>query len=119
MSTTITYSSGTITPAVVDGYSSARSGGTLLHWVSNVASPDVTLRPADLRSGSLRLVFPDDASSAAAEMALSAPEVFTLASTDLGSIPMAFVVPETGQILRELDDATRRVWVLTVDFQEV
>ena len=119
MSDVIAYSTGTIVPNIIDGYSSTRPGGTVVHPIAGSSSPDVTLRPAGTRTGTLRLVFEDEAESAAAEAALCAPEIFTLTSTDRPTLPMSFVIPESGRIERELDDGTRDAWVLRIDFQEV
>lgn len=119
MSTTITHSGGTITPDIIDGYRSTRRGGTIVHPIAGVASPDVTLRVAGLRTGQMRLVFASESDAADAEAALATAEVFILTSTDRDTIPMSFVVPEGGVIERELDDVTRDVWIVTFDFQEV
>lgn len=119
MSTTITHSGGTITPDLVDGYRSSRQGGTIVHPISNSASADVTLRVAGLRSGTMRLLFASESASEEAEAALAAGEVYTLASSDRTTIPMTFVVPEDGVIVRELDDTTRDVWFVEFTFQEV
>ncbi|MBN9207282.1 MAG: hypothetical protein J0H96_01300 [Microbacterium ginsengisoli] len=116
MASTITTSSTTITPDAVDGFESQRAAGTLVHPILGSSSPDITLRPARLRSGTLRLVFLSETAAKAAEDALSAAAVFTL-TTDRTTLPSTLVI--TDRITRALDDATRAAWIVTVGYQEV
>lgn len=118
MTTTITYSGGTLTPELVDGYQAARSSRNVEHVVLGRAGSDFTLRPAALRSGTLTLLFPLEADAAEALTALSAPEAFTLASDDRTTLDMEFVVVGSGADMA-LDDATRDVWIVSLPFQEV
>lgn len=119
MSTTITHSSGTITPDFVDGYEATRAGGTRVHPPIGAVFPDVTHRPASARSGRLVLVFFDEGTAFASYEALSAPETFTLTSTDRASIDMSFVVPEGGDLAITLNRQSRRSWEIAVSYQEV
>lgn len=122
MTDTITIAGTVITPHLVMGYEAARQGGTLVHPILGRASADITLRPAGLRTGTLRLLFTGstaDADSLAAATAHAASSVAVLASGDLASVAMSYVVPDTGRIVRTLDDETRAAWTVAVDFQEV
>lgn len=119
MPTTITSGASTITPTVVLGYSADREAQTIVHPILGVAAPDVTLRPATLRSGNLELGFQGasaQANSKAAADLLSAAATFNLVSTDLTTIPMAFVVQ--GSVTRELEGESRDAWLVSFDFQE-
>lgn len=115
--TTITYAGATapIVPTAVDGYESERESGTVLHPIAGRSSPDATLAPASLRTGVLRLVFPTEAESKAAEDAHALPLAFTL-TTGLSTIDMYYVV--TGRARRTLSQ-TRVEWIVEVPFQEV
>lgn len=115
--TTITHSTGVITPTTVDGYRAARTPRTILHPILGRSDDDVTFRPASLRKGTLTLVFASEAVARAAATALAIPQVLTLADPDI-SIGMSFVVAED-DLVPELDDETRSVWVLQMPFREV
>lgn len=114
---TITIGATVITPTVVDGYESSRQSGNIVHQILGTSSPDVTFRPAQLRRGSLRLVFASEAAAKAAEDAHATAGTCELSDGDVETVDMVYVVD--GEIRRTLDDATRHVWVVTVDFQEV
>lgn len=118
MSTIITYAGGTITPAVVNGFDATRPTRTIVHTILGRADPDITFRPAGLRSGTLQLVFPTGEAAAAAEAALAVPRLFALADDDVPEVAMQFVVAD-GDITSELDMTTQTVWILGVPFQEV
>jgi hypothetical protein len=107
----------TITPLVVDGYESGRESGNIVHRIIGVASPDVTFRPALLRAGTLRLVFPVEADADAAVAFHAAGTVFAFEDSDRPSLAMSYVT--SGRISCALDDETRDVWVVSVDYQEV
>jgi hypothetical protein len=145
MATTITYPGGIIAPTLVNGYDSERATGTVVHQILGRSDPDVTIRPAALRSGRLRLIFADTpasssdgglvydgdgyivetgggsvpagADSKACEDAHAAGGVFTLGGEERTSIPMSYV--PKGAIRRTLDPDTMDVWIVEVDFHEV
>ncbi|WP_309105018.1 hypothetical protein [Microbacterium sp.] len=118
--TTITHTTGTLTPVVVDGWRAARPARTVVHEILGRTDPDVTFRPAGLRRGTLRLVFPAEADAAHAVQVLATPQRLTLTDPDRATLAMAFVVPsDGGDIECELDDATRNVWIVSCPFQEV
>lgn len=117
MTTVITYTDGTITPTLVDGYTIARESRNIEHIILGRASSDFTLRPAGLRAGTLRLLFPLEADATAAEAALSTAELFSLVTDDRDGLDMSFVVVGGGVELA-LDDQTRSVWIVSVTFQE-
>jgi len=116
--TTITHSTGTITPTIVDGFTSTRESGTLVHPILGSENPDVTLRPAALRAGILTLVFASASAATAAEMVMASAQVLTLTDPDVSQIGMSFVVTGGG-IELDLDRESRSAWLLRVPFQEV
>ena len=120
MSNVITSQTAVITPTLITGYSSKRESHTVLHQIIDRSAPDVTLRAASLRSGSLELLFAAEdaeAASSAAEAALSEAAVFTLTSDERSTVGMPFVVQ--GSITRTLDDASRSAWTVAFDWAEV
>jgi len=116
--TTITHASGTIVPAVVDGYEASIEARSIVHVILGRADPDITMRPAGLRTGTLSLVFDSRAEAWAAVAALSIPQVLTLTDADVPEVGMSFVVAG-GALEPRLDDETRSVWTVAVPFQEV
>lgn len=119
----ITGGATVITPSVVLAFSSSRGGRTNVHDVIARSNPDATLRPADSRSGRIKLGFigvtaEDD--SAAAEASLSSAALFTYVTDPARpSLALSFVVPDGGRIDRVLDDVTRAVWTVEFDYREV
>lgn len=142
MTTIITSGADTIYPTIVDGYESSRSARNIVHPILGRATPDVSLRPAQLRTGTLTLVFGDTTETSelvvidgivqplttpaqnAEEASLIAVDlhatggVFSLSDTDRPSILMSYVV-RPGDIRRDLDEQTREVWIVSIPFQEV
>lgn len=118
MTTTITAGSATITPLLVEGYEATRAGGALVHQILGAAAPDVTLRPAGMRTGTLVLLFSDEAQAHAADSALAGAVIAALVDTTR-SIGMSFVIPDGQGIALALDATTRNHWHLSVPFQEV
>lgn len=116
--TTITHSTGTITPEVVNGFTASREPGNIVHTVLGSSTPDVSLRPSALRAGTLELVFATAAAATAAEAVMALPQVLTITDPDVAEVGMDFVVAG-GATEITLDDQTRSVWVLRVPFQEV
>lgn len=118
MAAIITHSAGTITPGVIDGFSATIPARTIVHAILGRSDPDITFKPAGLRTGTLQLVFATGADAAAAVAALRIPQVLTLSDADVPEVGMSFVVAE-GDLVSALDPRTRRVWTVTVPFQEV
>lgn len=115
--TTISHSTGVITPTIVDGYSAARSPRTIMHPILGRDADDVTLRPAALRRGTLKLVFALEADAVSALEILATPQVLTVADPDI-DIAMSFVVAEE-DVSIELDDETRGAWIVSTPYREV
>lgn len=116
--TTITHSSGVITPTVVEGYEAGRTPGTLLHKILGSESSAVTLRPVGMRKGTLRCVFATRVAAQTAFGILSVPQVLRLADADVPNVNMSFVVAD-GELTISLEPETRNVWIVAVPFHEV
>lgn len=120
MTAQITGGAAPINPDVVLGYESEREPGSIAHPILGSSSPDATLRPAQMRSGSLTLGFIQataEADSSAAESNLSAAASFTLTESDRSTVGMRFIV--TGPIRRALDPETRAAWTVAFDYTEI
>lgn len=117
MATTFTDGTTILYPTVVDGWDASRRARNIIHDVLGRADPDVTLRPAGLRSGKLRLVFADEADAMQASNMHAQAATFQLVSTDRDHINMTYVA--TDEVRLTLDDATRDAWVVEVGYQEV
>lgn len=117
MSTTITVGATVITPTAVEGYTTSRTGATVVHEILGRSLPDATLRPAGARRGSLALFFTAEPPARAAFTALSAATTAQLVAT-AATIGMTFVVP-AGQDLTLTLDPTVQHWRLTVPYQEI
>jgi hypothetical protein len=115
--TTLSDGVNTITPTIVDGFTTSQSSRTVLHDIIGRPDQDASLMADGLRSGSLRCVFEVEADADAARQHLAKPSRWTLADADRSSIAMTFV--RQGELSLELDDESRDVWILTVGYQEV
>jgi hypothetical protein len=105
------------TPLLTAGYQSSRQSRTVVHEVLGRSYPDVTVFPMSLRSGTLTLVYDNEADAAEAERMHAAGQVMTYADSDLPSASMTYIV--SGTLTRELDPQTRTVWLVAVAYQEV
>jgi hypothetical protein len=116
---TITIGASTFTPTIVDGYASSREARTIVHPVLGVAAPDVTIRPALLRNGTMRYLFRVEADAVACENAhATATGSASFTSDDRPTLNMTYVVAG-GPVGRTLHDETRDMWILEIPFQEI
>ena len=106
-----------LTPLLVVGLSSSREANNTLHRIIGQASPDVTLAEAGLRAGSLTFLCQTLADALAMESIHAALGVIRLIDTDLPGLNMTYV--PSGDISLEIDDETRELWTVEVDFAEV
>jgi hypothetical protein len=118
MATTISDGTTTIAPELVLGYETSQAGGNLIHAVLGRRDPDVTLREAGLRAGTLQLFFLTEVEAEACRVLHSAAAVFAYTADDNTTTSMNYVV-DPGGISTKLDDSTRRRWVVSVGYQEV
>lgn len=116
MPTIITSGDITLTPDAIDGYSSERESGNIVHPILGRANPDTTLRAASLRTGTLRLTFGGEAESKEAEDVHAVGGVFAIISPERSSVEMSYTLADRGRIRRTWDNAG--FWTLEVDYQE-
>lgn len=100
---------------VLNGWQSDDEPQSRIHTVLGREWPDITLRPAAARTGTIRLLFPTAADAEAARVFHRAAAVFTTTS-DLPWMPAAYV--PNGAIRQAQQEQSAR-WVLEVPFQEV
>lgn len=116
----ITHGATVITPTIVLGLDERHDGGNIVHNIPGRPEPDVTLRPGNLRTGTLSCGFAGAASetaSAAARALFNTGGVFTAISDERTTLAFSFV--RAGRVARDIDPETRNGWVVTVDYQEV
>lgn len=116
MTTTIVSGSDIITPLDVIDYQSERESGNIVHRVINRQNADITLRPSQLRQGTLELIFTDENASLTALNIIATAGVMQVLDSDVPSIEMSFIA--SGRTSRTIDPS-RVVWVLSIDYQEV
>ena len=113
---TRTSDSATTTPELVLGYTTERTSATEVH---DLLSGDiaVTLVKPRPRSGTLALLYPEEADAwAGFDLHTEQADTFTLTEALVASVGMSYVALSASL---ELDDETRSVWVLSVEYQEV
>jgi hypothetical protein len=117
MASTITQGGTTVTPELVLGYDSSRTSGNIVHWILGRPDPDVTLRPARLRKGTLKLLFASESAAGTCFRLHGGAGVFVLADSDVESVGMRYVVD--GNIDIGLDPQTQEMWLVSVAYQEI
>lgn len=110
----LTMGATSLAPTALSAYTSDQAGGSILHDILGRRDPDVTFRPAGLRSGSFVLDFPTEALSGSARVALSAAGGWTLTHSERTSINMRFVVRNVSRPL----EADGR-WMIQVQYEEI
>lgn len=113
---TVTDSTTTLHPVLWMDYASIRKTNTRTHDLMSGASA-ITLAPAGPRRSTLALLFKSETDSKACEDMHATAGVLTITDPDRLTHSMQYVV--VGEISRTLDKETSRVWILTVDVQEV
>jgi len=122
MATTITQSpapdaTAVTRPLLVLGYETTWTARTVLHDVIGTAVPVPTLRAAGTRSGTLSLLYSDEALAVAAAQLHRKAARFQLTDTDRPSVNMLYVC--SGTISLSLDPETLTIWILDVEYSEV
>lgn len=115
---TVSDGTSTLTPELVLGYETRQPGRNIFHDVIGREDPDVTLRRAGLRTGTLKLFFLTEGQANACRLLHSRPAVFTYTASDNATTSMRYAVDDSG-ITVTLDDDTRRRWVVAVAYREV
>lgn len=117
MANTITDGTTVITPELILGWQASQPSRNVVHEIVGKSSPDVTLKPAGLRTGTLELLFLTSAEAETARTMFQSAQSFLIESDETWLDLFRFVV--SGSISSALEDTTRNMWTITVDFQEV
>jgi hypothetical protein len=104
-------------PLLVLGYETSWAAGNIVHNIIGTTLPAVTLRAAGYRTGTLSLLYSDEALAQAAVQLHRKAARFSLTDTDRPSINMTYVA--SGSISLRLDPETLTIWVLEIDYTEV
>jgi hypothetical protein len=105
------------TPVLVDGFESTSTTNNIIHRLAN-GGVSPYFRPHGLRTGTMRLNYgTDEAAARDAELMFANGDVFLVEDVDRPTIEMTVMV--SGAITRTLDDETRDVWIVTVDYEEL
>lgn len=103
-------------PTLVVGYQTSRESGNIVHTIIGRSDPVVTLRPAKLRTGTLGLLFEQEADAWECVYQHSLVGVGRLEDSDLPDLYMVYVVD--GSVNIEPQQGTS-VWMVSIDYQEI
>lgn len=117
MTTTVTDGTTSVTPALVVDYAHQRRVRTLVHEVIGRPDPDVTLRPAATRSGTLRALLTSPADVDALDAMLAAASILTVSSTDEPRLDGLRFAVGSGEISVTLESTT--TWIVEWPYVEV
>lgn len=117
MTTTITDGPSSVTPILIEEYVHHRPTRSIVHDTIGRPDPDVTLRAAGTRRGTLRAVLNVSADVDALDTMLRRPTILTVASTDEPRLNGLRFVVAGGEIRAELAGAT--TWVVEWPYVEV
>lgn len=117
MSTIITASTGVQTaPLLVDGWTESVESRNIINPVMG-GGVDVTPLSAGKRTGSFVLIYGTEADAKAAFELHRLAATFRLSDSDLPTLDLTYVL--SGSLERALDDESRVLWFVTVNYQEV
>ena len=117
MTTTITDGTTVLTPEIITGWEASQESGNVIHAIIGKADPDVTLKPAGTRAGTLELLFLNVTDAETARAMLTQPLPFIIESTDAWLNNIHIVA--NGSISSVLEDTTRSMWTISFDYQEI
>lgn len=117
MTILITWADLSVEPDLVLGYTRERASRNNVHAILDDPAPVVTLRPAALASGTLRLFFSAKSEALAAEDAHTLATVLEFSDSDNPEMDMRYVLNGTLRLVQ--DDEMPELWTVEVPFQEV
>lgn len=117
MATTISSGASSFTPELVLGWNANQTSGNILHTIIGRTDPDVTLKAATLRSGTLEFLFLTSTAATAARAILEAGAAFSITADETWLTGFDFVL--SGNLSSVLEDVTRNLWTISADFQEI
>lgn len=114
MPSILTRGATTVTPIALSDYTSDQEGGTILHPILGRTNPDVTHRPAGMRTGSFALSFATEAASNTARVALAEAGGWQLTSAERPTVNMRFIVRRVSRPILLTGE-----WQVTVGYEEI
>jgi hypothetical protein len=102
----------TLEPELVLGFDTVRPGRSVVHQIIGRAEPDIVLRDAGTRAGTLRLFFVTEADASFAQDELGTPSVWTLDEP-------ALIFSVTGDVSVSAVGPGYARWTVDAGFQEV
>lgn len=117
MSSTISNGVTSVTPTLITSYEHRRAVRTLVHDVIGSAVPDVTMRPARTRSGTLTALCASREDATALDAMLASSSVLTVTSSDEARLDGLRLVVADGEVTVRLEG--QRTWLVEWPYQEV
>ena len=114
--TTVTRGATVLTPLLVTGFESVQESGNLIHPILGTSAPSVSYAPSTLRTGTFEFLV---ATAAIAESWRSlhlTSGIFVFYDAD-NALTINYV--PNGDVTVTLDDESRTLWLVKVDWQEV
>lgn len=118
MTTTISSGIHATTPSLIKSWSSSQEARNVVHNIIGRSDPDITLKPAGKRTGTLELFYTTKTAAETARELFALPLVFVTDSTDETWLD-GFRFVANGNISAVLDGDDFTSWHISVDFQEV
>lgn len=118
MSTTISTGSLTTLPVLVKNWESAQETRNIIHKIIGKSAPDVTIKPAGMRTGTLSLFYTTLSAAESARSIFTTAAVFTITSTDAPWLDgFKFVI--SGSVSAAIEEVDLASWHISIDYQEV
>lgn len=114
---TITAGTLTFSPQLITAWETSQDSRNVVHAIIGRADPDVTLKPASTRTGTLEMLFLSASAANTARGILGAGAIFTISDSETWLDGFNFVM--SGTISAALEDETRQLWSVTADYTEV
>jgi len=120
MTNTITGYPGatTTTPELILDWETTQETRNVFHPILFSRSPAVTIRDTSLRAGTLNLFYTTEAAAISCRELHSTKTYFSLTSTEIDEANIEKYVV-AGAITAVLEDTTRKLWTISVEYQEV
>lgn len=111
--------SGTLffSPQEITAWETEQQSRNVVHTIIGRTDPDVTIKPASSRSGTLELLFLTAADANTARGILTNGASFTISESTAWLNGLTFVM--SGSITAVLEDTTRNLWTISADFTEI
>jgi hypothetical protein len=114
---TITSGTNNFSPKLIIAWGTSQESRNVIHDIIGRTDPDVTLKAASSRSGTLEMLFETASAAETARGILANGTTFTISDSETWLDGFNFVM--SGNIANVLEDTTRKVWVLEADFKEI